>query len=334
MRNKPFRPFRRQGAAVKKSDKEIVDILVAYDATECVHSAAKIVGCDPKTVRRYVADREAGRLESGKARRPRLIDAYAEKVDEWVDRSEGHISAVRAHERLVRMGFTGSERTTRRMLAEAKARWKQGSRRGVNQPWIPEPGLWLQFAWAEGPVVPSPDGGMRRTALFCGWLAWSRFRIVIPCWERTLPALVRSLDASFRRLGGAPTYVLAVSRGEARIRHPELVSAARHYGVQVRTCVPSEAAPGPTAVAEVRVATSDLVPTETNLRREYRSFAELRAACSAFTDRANGRSHRGGQVAGRTPYERLAVERPRLHPLPSAPHALALGRVMPRAVAS
>jgi hypothetical protein len=43
------------------------------------------------------------------------------------------------------------------------------------------------------------------TLLFCAWLAWSRFRVVIPTWDRSLPTLVAFLDTTLRRLGGAPT---------------------------------------------------------------------------------------------------------------------------------
>lgn len=46
------------------------------------------------------------------------------------------------HGRLVGLGFTGVERITRRAVAEVKAAW--------------------------------------RTWLSCAWLAWSRFRLVIP----------------------------------------------------------------------------------------------------------------------------------------------------------
>ncbi len=46
---------------MKKSDREIMNILEAFDATGCAHSAALLVGVDPKTVRRYVAALDAGR---------------------------------------------------------------------------------------------------------------------------------------------------------------------------------------------------------------------------------------------------------------------------------
>ncbi|GLC62629.1 hypothetical protein PLESTB_001921000 [Pleodorina starrii] len=63
--------------------------LEAYDATGCAHSAAALAGVDPKTVRRYAAARDAGRPVTGPGRRPRMIDAYLPKIEEWVERSQG-----------------------------------------------------------------------------------------------------------------------------------------------------------------------------------------------------------------------------------------------------
>jgi len=57
-------------------------------------------------------------------------------------------------------------------------------------------------------MVPWAGGPARATLLFCLWLAWSRFRVVIPTWDRTLPTLLSCVDTALRRLGGAPTYAL------------------------------------------------------------------------------------------------------------------------------
>ena len=192
---------------MKKSDREIMEILEAFDATGCAHSAGQLAGVDPKTVRRYVAARDAGRPVTGPSRRPRLIDEFLPKIEEWVDRSAGKVRADVVHERLVTLGFAGTDRTSRRAVAEVKAAWRAGHRR-TYRPWITEPGLWLQFDWGEGPKVPGVDGSLRRTVLFCAWLAWSRFRVVIPAWDQTLPTLIACLDATLRRVDGAPTYVL------------------------------------------------------------------------------------------------------------------------------
>ena len=164
---------------MKKSDREIMEILEAFDATGVAYSAAQLAGADPKTVRRYAQARDLGRPVSEPAGRPKLIDPFLGKIEEWVDRSEGKVRADKVHERLAAMGFGGNERTTRRAVAGAKARWRAGHRR-TYRPWLTEPGLWLQWDWGKGPPVPGPDGSPRATLLFCAWLAWSRFRVVLP----------------------------------------------------------------------------------------------------------------------------------------------------------
>ena len=86
-----------------------------------------------------------------------------------MDRSEGKIRADVVHERLARMGFAGDERTTRRAVAEAKQAWRAGHRR-TYRPWIAEPGLWLQFDWGDGPVVPGRTAG--RVPRCCSAPGW------------------------------------------------------------------------------------------------------------------------------------------------------------------
>jgi hypothetical protein len=63
-----------------------------------------------------------------------VIDPFLPKVEEWVDRSKGKIRADVAHEKLVALGYAGSERTTRRVVAEVKAAYRAGRRR-VHRPW-------------------------------------------------------------------------------------------------------------------------------------------------------------------------------------------------------
>jgi hypothetical protein len=114
---------------VKKSDREIMEILEAYDATGVPPSAAALCNADPKTVRRYAQARDLGRPVTGPVLRPGLLDPFREKIEEWVDRSKGQVRADKVHERLVPMGFTGNERTTRRAVAAARARWRAGHAR-------------------------------------------------------------------------------------------------------------------------------------------------------------------------------------------------------------
>lgn len=314
---------------MKKSDREIMDILEAFDATGCAHSAAQLSGVDAKTIRRYVSARDAGRSVDGTVLRSKLIDGFLPKIEEWVERSDGRVRADVVHERLVVLGFTGSERTTRRAVHGVKESWTSGHRR-TYRPWITEPGLWLQFDWGYGPMVPGPDGTLRRTLLFCAWLAWSRFRVVIPTWDRTLGTLISCLDATLGQIGGVPTYALTDNEKTITvdlvagipIRHPEVVAAGRHYGMTVHSCVPFDPESKGGSEATVRIAKADLVPTSANLRADYESFAQLADACTAFMNEVNGRVHRETM---RIPAHALLVEQQRLHPLPAQPFTTALG---------
>ena len=133
-------------------------------------------------------------------KRPAMEKVYLAKIEELVDRSHGQIRADKAHGKLVAIGYQGSPRTTRRWVADAKRRWRRKHGRRT-RPWIPEPGLWMQWDYGDGPKI---DGVV--TVLLCAWLAWSRFRVVVPLRDKTLPSAVLGLDRALRMFGGCPTY--------------------------------------------------------------------------------------------------------------------------------
>ena len=301
-----------------------MEVLEAFDLTGSLRDAARLAGCSHHTVARYVAAREAGGRLDRAAVRPQLIDEYLPKVQEWVKNSKGSIRADEAHEKLIALGFAGSERTTRRAVHDAKAAFNLGQVR-VHRPWVTEPGMWLQYDFGDGPVI---DG--RKTVLFCAWLAWSRFRVVLALRDRTAPSVFAALDVTLRRLGGAPTYLLTdnektVTTGHIAgiaVRNPQVVSFARHYGVTVHTCEPADPATKGGSESTVKIAKADLVPTTANLLEAYATFAELEAACEQFCATVNARVHR---VTRRPPIEMLTEEQDRLHPLPAAPHTVAFG---------
>jgi transposase len=306
-----------------KGNHEVMEILEAFDLTETYESAGELAGAHPKTVKRWVERRAEGRWEPEP--RPRIIDPYLPKIEEWVERSKGKLRADVAHRKLVKMDYTGSERTTRRAVSAAKKAWKAGHRR-VYRPWIPEPGMWFQWDWGKGPKVAG-----RPTWLFCAWLAWCRFRVVIATRDRTLPTLLACFDQALRRFGGAPTYALGdnektvtVDRvAQIPIRHPEIVAAGVHYGIQIRTCQPADPESKGGVEATVKISKADLVPTDANLLDEYQSFAELQGACEQFMERVNSRVHR---QTGRVPAEMLAEERAHLHAIPAEPYTGAFGQ--------
>lgn len=305
-----------------KSDGEIMEILNAYDLTGSYRAAAELCGCSHHTVSKAVDDRDRGLAPA--VRRAWMIDDFRDVLEGWVVDSKGKIRADKAHERLQNVGYTGSERTTRRAVAEMKTLWRLGHTR-VHRPWITEPGLWLQYDFGDGPIVAG-----RKVVLLVAWLAWCRFRVVIALRDRTAPSVFAGLDRVFRIVGGAPTYVLTdnektVTTGHIAgvpVRNRHAVTFARYYGVSVLTCEPADPAASKGGVENaVKLAKADVVPTDTNLLTQYDSFAEVEAACAAFTDQINTRVHR---TTRRVPAEMLTEERPRLHPVPDLPHTAAL----------
>jgi len=307
-----------------KRTEEIMEILAAYDLTGSFRDAAGLVGCDHHTVARYVRARDAGKVSSALQGRDQRIDPFREKVEEWVDASHGRVRADVAHRKLEAMGYDGSERTTRRAVAEAKAVYRAGHRRRF-RPWLPEPGLWFQWDYGDGPLV---EG--RKTCLFCAWLAWSKYRVVLPIRDKTLPTVIACIDVTLRRFGGVPTYGLSDNEktltldhiARIAVRHPTMVEVGHHYGLTLASCVPADPQSKGGSEATVRIASADLVPTEANLLSSYSSFAELRGACDAVCERFNARPHRATRCA---PIERLAQERERLHPLPAEPFTSVFG---------
>jgi transposase len=307
-----------------KTIEAIMEILAAYDLTGTYRDAAALVGCSHHTVARYVRAREAGELRTTPIERSQLIDPFREKIEEWIDASRGRVRADVALRKLEPMGYAGSDRTLRRAIAEAKAVYRAGHRRRF-RPWLPEPGLWFQWDYADGPLV---DG--RKTCLWCAWLAWSRFRVVLPIRDKTLPTVIACIDASLRRFGGTPTYGLSDNEktltldhiARIAVRHPTMVEVGRHYGLTLASCVPADPQSKGGSEATVRIASADLVPAEANLLPSYTSFAEYRLACDDFCERVNARPHSATRCP---PIERLAQERERLHPLPAEPYTAAFG---------
>jgi hypothetical protein len=294
------------------SKEHVMEILEAFDLTRSYRAAGVLCGVDHHTVAAKVAARTAGLVPGTGAVRPSVAEPFVDKIVEWVAQSQGLVRGDVVHEKLAAMGFSGSDRTTRRVLSAAKAQWRRGGHR-IYRPWVPEPGLWLQWDYGDGPVI---DGS--KTVLFIAWLAWSRFRVVIALRDRTMPSVIAGLDTTFRLIGGVPTYALTDNERTVTDRHvagiavrnKTMVDVSAWYGLTIATCVPYDPESKGGSESSVRVAKADLVPTGHNLLPEYRSFAELEAACTAVMATLNGRVHRETNAR---PVDRLKIERSRLH---------------------
>ena len=251
------------------------------------------------------------------ARRPQVTDPFLDKIEEWVEASQGKIRADKVHEKLVALGY--------RRVGPVDPAGGRGGEEGL--PVGPCPGA-SAVGHRAGAVAavrlrrrPGRSSGVK-TVLFVAWLAWSRFRVVIALRDKTQPSVIAALDRTFRLLGGVPTYVLTDNEKTVTVEHiagvpvrnREAVSFGRHYGVTVLTCEPADPASqgrgGGGGQDQQGRPGADRDQPARRLRLASPSWS--RRARSSWTQ-VNDRQHR---VTRRAPVEMLAEERARLHRVP------------------
>jgi hypothetical protein len=174
-----------------------VQILAAYHLTKSLRGAAERSGCSHHTVDWLVQARDAGVHPGPSPTGPGSSTRGCRRSRKWVEKSKGRILADVVRAKLMAMGYQGSDRSTRRAVSEVKEAYLRGNKR-VHRPWTTEPGVWLQYDFGDGPLIDRV-----KTVLFVAWLAWPRFRIVIPLRDRTASSVFTALHRSFRLLGPA-----------------------------------------------------------------------------------------------------------------------------------
>jgi hypothetical protein len=190
---------------------------------------------------------------------------------------------------------------------------------------VVEPGLWMQWDYGDGPVV---DG--RSTVLFCAWLAWSRYRVVLALRDRMMASVVMALDRSLRVFGGAPTYALTDNERTVSVDHvcgiavrnPTIVGGRPPLWPDDRDMCPGRSS----EQGRLRSDRSDRQgrprPNRPQPPRRLRVVRRARAGVPVFCERVNTREHR---ITRRAPAVMLAEERDRLHRLPAMARTVCFG---------
>ena len=90
-----------------KSYEEIMEILEAFALTNSYRAAGELAGCSHHTVEHWVTMRDRGLLPDGQTpvERPKLIDGFMPKIEEWVERSGGKVRGDVVFDKLVALGF-------------------------------------------------------------------------------------------------------------------------------------------------------------------------------------------------------------------------------------
>ena len=240
-----------------------------------------------------------------------------ELVAERVEKSQGRMSAKRMLPIARAAGYDGSARNFRRLVAEAKALWRNEHHRG-RRPAVWSPGEYLVIDWAEA----APG-----LFLFCAVLAFSRWRFVAFATDQRA-----SHDAGVDRRGARPRSV--VSRpgcwptgwrclkggvvANVVVPTPDYVRLAGHYGFAPDFCHADDPAVQGHRGEPVRLRpTRPGGPAADRGRHRPAQPVDLRAANTAATAwcaEVNAAVH--SEICA-VPDERLVIERELLQPLPS-----------------
>jgi len=291
------------------SARKTMDVVAAYKDVGTYRGAAEICGVDPKTVKRKVAAWEAGELDSERAARapvPKNTDVARDLVVQRVEATKAKVTAKRLLVEARAVGYVGSGRNFRRLVAAEKKKWRARNGR-QRRPAVWTPGDALVIDWGTLP------GGVH---VFCAVLAWSRIRFVRFARDETAATTFSLLAECFEVLGGVPAKVLADRMGclkagtvaQVVIPTPDYVRFATHYGFSPDFCHPGDPASKGIVENLVGYAKRD-IPTpdaDTDLPAWNRAAAE-------WCVERNSVEH--SEICA-VPAERLAAETERLRPLP------------------
>jgi transposase len=302
-----------------KSARERMDLVNAYAELGSYRAAAAVCGTTHKTAKRIVERQRRGGPERPRAARPKNVDSVTALIAERVRASAGRISAKRLLPVVQGAGYSGSGRSLRRAVAEAKAAWRKERR--VYRPWVPLVGEHLVIDWGS-------EGGQQQ---FCAVLAWSRYRFVRFAADQQQATTLRLLVECFEELGGVPAVVLTdrmscLKGGTVAnvvVPHPEYVRCAAQYGFRPDFCEAADPESKGVVEALVGYAQRDLI-VPALAAGGWPDLRAANAAARAWCAEVNGRVH--SEIVA-VPAERLLVERERLRPLPSLRPAVREGVV-------
>ncbi len=282
--------------------RKTMDVVAAYKNVGTYRGAAEICGVDPKTVKRKVAAWEAGQLDDQRAARAPVAkntDVARQLVAQRVEATKAKVTAKRLLPEARAVGYVGSARNFRRLVAAEKKTWRARSGR-QRRPAVWTPGDALVIDW----------GTLAGTGIhvFCAVLAWSRIRFVRFARDETAATTFAMLAECFEAIGGVPAKVLADRMGCLKagtvagvvIPTPDYVRFATHYGFSPDFCHPGDPASKGIVENLVGYAKRDIPTPDTGTDLaawnraaaewcEERNSVEHSEICAVPADRLDGR---------------------------------------------
>ena len=182
------------------TQEQIVDILVLHKLGFTPTEIARQVPCDPRTVRRYLANPTLRDTTPSRAKRGSLLDPYRTRLEEMA-RADFQASTI--CRQLRRTGYRGGYT----LVKDAVQRIKEERQRLAYLRFETEPGAQAQVDFGDFQVE-RPDGTTRTYYLFCMILGHSRMLYAELLERCDLVSFLEAHQRAFAFFGGVPREVL------------------------------------------------------------------------------------------------------------------------------
>lgn len=298
------------------TQEEFMDVVALKRQGLTNREIAHELGYHPATIAKWLA--AGGPPPRRRGPTPPVIDErWAARITELLRRSP-KLLATSVYEILVAEGFTGSYPTVVRHLQGLRGpRFRAAVAASV--PIETAPGEEAQFDFSDVSAW-TRRWGLGDVVVFQAILCWSRYRLWWFTTSEDRGHTFEGLVRFFELVGGVPRVgrtdrmgALGTSQGRRFKLHPPTVAFATAHGIDIRVCLPADAARKGKVERPFR-DTKERFLAEVEALGVPASLDELNLRAARWLDeRVHGRIHRS---TGEPPAARLAVERALLGRLP------------------
>lgn len=271
---------------------------------------AKIMGCDPRTVKKYM---------EGYVPKKRRTAKKKSKLDEFKNIIETKLelgcSSMAIYKYIQKDGYTGSYS----LVADYSAKHRQEELKKATMRYETSPGLQAQVDWKESIKMTSKSGQIYEVNIFLMVLGYSRLKFLKLTSDRTQKTLFSCMNKAFEYFNGVPKEILfdnmptVVDRANSRIGNVKIngkfMQYAKDIGFKVVTC----RAYRPQTKGKVE-SLARLVDRLKVYNNEFKDYEELEKIVNNFMKDINNEVSQG---TNERPVDRIKKETKYLLPLPN-----------------
>lgn len=271
---------------------------------------AKILGCDPRTVKKYM---------EGYIPKKRRTVKKKSKLDEYRNiietKMEIGCSSMAIFKYIQKDGYKGSYS----LVADYALKHKKEQLKKATMRYETSPGLQAQVDWKESIRMTSMSGQIYEVNIFLMVLGYSRTKFLVLTSDRTQKTLFNCMNEAFKYFKGVPREILfdnmptVVDRANSRIGNVKIngkfMQYAKDVGFKVITCK----AYRPQTKGKVE-SLAKLVDRLKVYNNEFKNYEELEKIVNDFMEEINNEISQG---TNEKPVDRLKKETKYLLPLPN-----------------